>query len=470
MVDASPSRLEQSLGALLELARRARQARSEAELGFLLVNDSVALAPYRQGALWDERRGLKTLSGLVQPEANAPYAQWLKAVCEHLHGQADTGAPRTVTAADLPAPLGAEWADWWPAQALWVPVPSPAATSSSASTHTAVRAPSPSAWLLARDEAWTPAEQALLQEWAATWAHALAALQNARPRRLWRPWGRDTAGALPQERRWWRRPWVWAALAVAVAAAVPVRLSVLAPGELVPVNPVVVRAPLDGVVDVFHVQPNQRVKKGDPLFGFDEALIQSRLEVAQQALATAGTEYRQTMQQALSDPRVRPQLAALNGRIQERRAEVAFLREQLTRARVLAPQDGVAMFDDPSEWIGKPVSVGERILRLAALTDVEVEAWLPIADAIALQPDAPVQLYLNASPLEPVNARLRYLAHDAVQRPDGSYAYRVRATLVSPTAHRVGLKGTAKVQGERVPAIYWVLRRPLATLRSTLGL
>jgi hypothetical protein len=57
-----------------------------------------------------------------------------------------------------------------------------------------------------------------------------------------------------------------------------------------------------------------------------------------------------------------------------------------------------------------------------------------------------------------------------VQRPDGSYAYRVRATLAAPTGHRVGLKGTAKLQGERVPAVLWVLRRPIATLRSTLGM
>ena len=37
---------------LLELARRARAAQSAEELAFLLVNDSIALQPYRQGALW----------------------------------------------------------------------------------------------------------------------------------------------------------------------------------------------------------------------------------------------------------------------------------------------------------------------------------------------------------------------------------------------------------------------------------
>ena len=476
--------LTHALATLLDLSRRARQARSEAALAFVLVNDTLPLAPYRQAALWRADRGLQAMSGLVQPEANAPYAQWLKGLAVHLRalesaktkpadsgpakegvamsspgaaGAAPISAARAFSSLDLPAPLAGEWAEWWPAYGLWLPLSGAAQ-------------PTQAALLLARDEPWSEPEIALLTEWGGTWWHALLSLRRAQKRPWWRPWGRDTAGALSTRRAWWNRPFLITLLALGAASFVPVRLSVLAPGELVPVNPVIVRAPLDGVVDVFHVKPNQLVKKGQPLFGFDEALIQSRLDVANQALATASTEYRQTMQQALTDPRVRPQLATLTGRIQEKRAEVGYLREQLTRARGLAPQDGVALFDDPTEWIGKPVSVGERILRIAATGDVEVEAWLPIADAIALEPGAPLNLYLNARPLEPVSAKLRYLAHDAAQRPDGSYAYRVRATLESPTDHRVGLKGTAKLQGDQVPAIWWVMRRPVATVRTTLGL
>ena len=459
-MSASDSPLTAALAVLVDLSRRARQARSEAELAFLLVNDTHSLVPYRQAALWRADRGLQALSGLVQPEANAPYAQWLKAMVAHLHQDLSGAMPsdaRPLTASDLPAALAGEWSEWWPAHGLWLPL----------CGH---EQPPTAGLLLARETAWSASEMALLAEWTHAWWHALLALRRGQQRPWWQPWGRDTAGALDNRRAWWRRPFLFSALALAAASFVPVRLSVLAPGELVPVNPVIVRAPLDGVVDVFHVKPNQSVKKGEPLFGFDEALIQSRLEVANQALATASTEYRQTLQQALSDPRVRPQLATLTGRIQEKRAEVSYLREQLTRARVLAPKDGVALFDDPTEWIGRPVSVGERILRIAATGDVEVEAWLPLADAIALEPGAPVQLYLNARPLEPVSASLRYMAHEAAPRPDGTFAYRVRATLDAATEHRVGLKGTAKLQGETVPAAWWVMRRPVATLRSALGL
>ena len=157
------------------------------------------------------------------------------------------------------------------------------------------------------------------------------------------------------------------------------------------------------------------------------------------------------------------------GKVEEKRAEVSYLNEQLQRTRVLAPKAGLVLMDDPAEWIGKPVAVGERVLRIAAEGDLEVEVWVPLSDAIALPTEASVTLYLNASPLSPVSARLRYMAHEAVTRPEGYQAYRARAVLTKATQYRVGLKGTAKLQGERVPFGYWIMRRPFAMLRSYLG-
>lgn len=444
----------QLLVTLLDLSRRARLAKSARELGFLLVNDSHALGAYRQAALWLGDAGVYTLSGLVQVEANAPYALWLRQLCRHLLAQPAEPA-HALTADQLPPELSQAWGEWWPTHALWLPLPD---------------ARQGGGLLLARDLPWSPEELALLREWVDTWWHAFAPLYQA-DLGFWQRWrGRLFGTRGNAVRRWWQRPLLlWAALLAGVLA-VPVHMTVLAPGELVPTHPMVVRAPIDGVVDIFHVQPNQNVKKDQALFGFDEALIQSRIQVAAQTLATARTDYRQTSQQALVDAKVRPQLSALAGKIEEKRTELEYLRDQLTRARVLAPQAGVALFDDPNEWIGRPVTVGERILRIAAPGDVEVEAWVPLADAIALDQDSVVRLYLNASPMAPVTARLRYMAHDAVQRPDGSYAYRVRAVLAAPTDHRVGLKGTAKLEGERVSLLYWMMRRPLATVRGTLGI
>lgn len=426
------------LAGLLELGRQARQAESPAELQFLLVNDSHTLLPYRQAALW-LTDGVRALSGVMQIEANVPYVLWLNALCGHL---AQTPEARAIDLDALPEPIARDWNEWLPAQAVWIPLGGDGGV------------------LFARDLPWRDSEIALLNEWSGIWHHAWQAFQAPRRR-----WGltRKLAHNGGSRRRWY-----WA-LAICLLVLIPVRLTVLAQGELVPANPAVIRAPLEGVIDTFHVQPNEVVRQGQPLFGFDEALIQNRLEVARQTLATAQAEYRQTAQQALADPRAKAQLAVLTGRIEEKRTEVAFGTDQLNRARVLAPRDGIALFDDPSEWIGRPVAIGERIMRIARPQDVEIEAWVPLADAIPLAEDSHLALHLNASPLAPVKATLRYYAHDAVERPDGSFAYRVRARLDAPTEHRVGLKGTARFSGGWVPLGYWALRRPLASLRAMTG-
>ena len=441
-----------TLGVLLDLSRLAREAADHAVLSFVAVNDSHALAPYRQAVLWLASGGVRALSGVVQIEANAPYAQWLQQACACM---AAAGAePRPVSGATLPALLGSEWAEWLPAYGLWLPFPGAQAGG----------------WLLARDTPWQAIEIALLAEWMRVWHHAWAAVAARQPWswRHWRHGGRAGAAA-PPARPWWRRRSLGWSLAVLLLGAFPVRLTVLAPGELVPAQPALIRAPLDGVIGSFSVKPNQAVKAGQILFSFEDAPLQARLEVARQGLAGAEAEYRQAAQLALSDSKSKSQLALLAAKTEERRAETDYLSGQLERASVLAPQDGIVLLDDPAEWIGRPVTVGERILRVARPGDVEVEAWLALGDAIPFPDAAPATLYLNASPLAPVAARIRYVAHDAAQRPDGSYAYRVRARLDAASTHRVGLKGTAKLAGDRVPLIYWIVRRPLAAIRQTIG-
>lgn len=445
---------------LLQLSRRARAAAGADELAFLAVNDSHALHAYRQGALWLRDGGVRALSGVIEPEANAPYALWLNRVCGALHASQTQAV--AVMADGVAADDAAEWAEWLPEFGLWLPLaPRPGANGADDAGG---------GLLLAAEQPWSEDAIALMQEWMQVWHHAWLAQGGAArwsAARLWRRTHQALAPA-PQQ-PWWRQRRVQVGAAALAILLCPVRLSVLAPGELVPANPAVIRAPLDGVIGQFLIRPNQPVKAGQPLFGFDEAPITARLDVARQTLSTAEAEYRQFAQQAVSDTKSKAQLSTLLGRIEEKRVEQAYLQGQLERSRVLAPQDGVALFDDPGQWIGKPVQTGERIMRIAAPGDIEIEAWLALADAIALPEGAPVSLYLAASPLSSLSARVRYLAHDATLRPEGGYAYRLRATLDAPSTQRVGLKGTAKISGDWVPLIYWIARRPLGVIRQALG-
>lgn len=435
---------------LLSLQRKSRAAESAPELAFLAVNETLHLAPYRQAVLWFEHNGVLTLSGILQVEANTPYVQWLERVIGGTLARIDM--PQAVSAEDLPVEIAAEWSEWLPTNALWLPLA--AQDRDDGISRGGV--------LLVRDDVWLPDEIALLAEWLDAWRHAYHALAKP-PTLSLKRWREKAIGC-------WSGRGLFVLVALFCVLPIPVRLSVLAPSELVPANPIVIRAPLDGVVNQFHVQPNQSVKAGDLLLDFDDAALTSRIEVAEQALVTAQAEYRQIANMAFSDNKFKAQLAVLSGKIEEKQSEVSFLRDQRGRSRIVAPQDGVALFDDPSEWTGRPVQTGERILRLAQPSAMEIEVWLPMGDAIPLDEGADVQLYLAASPLIPVAAHVRYVAREASLRPDGSYAYRVRARLDEESPHRIGLKGTAKLSGEHVPFIYWVVRRPLAVIRQTLGI
>jgi hypothetical protein len=460
---------------LLQLARHARHASESSELRFVLVNQSFQLAQYRQAALWTRNGGIEALSGVSAPEQNAPFVQWLDRLARAL-AERTMQEPAMLTASDAPANLRESWAEWLPGHLLWLPF---GATAEAAG-----------GLLLAREEAWQKHESALLAEWVDTWAHAWGRWQRASAgRSLAR-----TLGSVLDPSMWRRAPavllsalapgrlrqtllnlWRVRARRYAVLAGlvlfIPVRLTVLAPGELVPATPALARAPFDGVVERVWVQPNQHVKVDDPLFTLDRTTLQARLDVAEQALLTAQAEYRQQAQIAVFDPKGKARLADLEGAAAERQADAAYLRQQLGRSTVTAARDGIVLFDDPSGWTGRPVVAGERLATVANEHEVEIEAWLAPGDLIDLPPSAPITLYLNTAPLSPVKATLRYVQYEAMQRPDGQFAYRLRGSLSEDkSVQRVGLKGTVKVSGERVPLVYWMLRRPLATSRQFLGL
>ena len=79
-------------------------------------------------------------------------------------------------------------------------------------------------------------------------------------------------------------------------------------------------------------------------------------------------------------------------------------------------------------------------------------------------------MFLNADPLHPARATLRFAGYEAMSRPDGTVAYRLRATLTEGgDKPRLGLKGTARIDAGRVVLAYWLLRRPLSAIRHFVG-
>lgn len=442
--------------ALIDLGHKARNASTREELLFLLVNDSRRLSPYRQAFCYSPNEGITHVSGVLKPEKHSPLLQWNKRLCEFLSGK-DELSWHAIGINDLPEVLQEGWAKWLPSRAWWMPFTHQADDSSEFKSGVLVCADELNDELLP-----------LWKEWIHIWSHACDRLDQGEQlglKSLLRQWWQVQVERVSNAPQRTRRIWAGSLLAFFFF---PVPLTVVGSGELVPRNPVVVRAPLDGVINEFHVSPNQKVKAGDSLFSYDNQVVRSRFQVAQQSLAAAQAEYRQSAQSAFTDTRARYQLAGLIGKVQEKQAELQYLTEQVNRTTVTASQAGIVLFDEVSEWIGRPVQTGERVVRLADPRDSELEVWINLADAVTLENGNGVKLFLTANPFNTVSGEIIFVGYEAQPRPDGTFAFRVRAKIDGKTDFPVGSKGTARVSAGFVPLSYWIFRKPLAVIRGYL--
>ncbi|WP_337997988.1 efflux RND transporter periplasmic adaptor subunit [Oleispirillum naphthae] len=433
-----------SLANLLLLESRLRQAATIAELGFSLVNDIRLIVSTDIALLWRNTGAggrVESVSGLPEPAHGAPFTAFVESLCRHLRNGGDPCAPRRVELSALSVELAESAREFLPAEILWAPLDG--------------RGNPLGSLLVARATPWTDEEIRIVGRIAEAAAHVFLVLAAAGRWRLRRPF---------RSRRWA----IGALAAALLVLLLPVRLSVLAPAEVVPRDPLVLRAPLDGVISKVLVKPNQEVKTGDPLFRLDDRALRTKLAMAQQELEVTQAEYRQAQQSTGHDPQASARLPVLAAQIVQKIAEVDYEQALLARIDVRAPADGVIILSDVNRLEGKPVTLGERIMTLANPKTVLLEAWLPIHDNIPLQRGAPIDLFLNTDPGAPLAATLDDMDFQAQHTPEGPLAYRATAGFTETTPPRIGLRGTARVFGRKVSLFYYLFRRPWAAARPWL--
>ena len=437
--------------ALSLLGERTREAGNLAELGFVIANETWQLLPYRQAIVWRSTGGgalrLQTVSGLAQLGEDSPNTVWLKALGRHL---ATLGTePRYLAAGDCSPVIREQWDEFMAAHALVQPIVSPAGQQFGVA-------------VFALDELPGGSQEQMVARAFDAYGHAWGALLGP---------GTRGVAATGRARRWLG----WGAAVLALAALfVPVRLSVLAPAEIIALDALAVTSPMDGVVREFRVRPNQMVKRGEVLFTLDDTTLRNRREVAARQLQVARADALAAAQKAFANEASRSEIAALNGRVAEKQAELAWLDEQLARVEVRATKDGVVVFGDVNDWQGKPLVTGERVALLGDPKDAGVLIWLPVADALNIEAGAEARLFLQVAPLDPLAARLSQTSYQSLLSPDGVASYRLRARFeaLGETERervRIGLKGTAKIYGEKASLGYYLFRRPVASLREFTG-
>lgn len=439
---------QQFFSGFIQVEKLARQAGTVEVLQFTMVNETRRLFEYRQAAFVtcppDTRPKAVALSGVAVLDYNAPFVEWLHRYVELARTTDKPTDPRVLSLTKAPDVLAADWSEWSPAHTVWLPFKDRAGQLVAG------------LWL-ARDNPWREADVALLANLVDAYSHAWIALSG--PRRLHRELG-------PHK----RKLMIGGVVAALIFLVFPVSQSSLAPAQVVAGDPVVVAAPVDGILAGFAVEPNQAVKAGDELFRFDDTTVLNRKVIAERELQVAEAELKRATQGAFSNAESSSQVALFKSRVDLKQAELEYAVSVLDRVVVRAERDGVAIFNDPKEWIGRPVSTGERILLLADPSDVKLRADLPVKQMLPLEEGASMVMFLDSDPVNPLDAQLERAGYEAQPQPDGTLAYTVLGRFEDGATPRIGLHGTAKIHSRSVPMFLYLFRRPLSELRQMLGL
>lgn len=420
-----------------------RRASDRDALGIALANECVKLVRARQGFLLrtDRVGGLvvERVSGTIQVERNAPLLAFVEAAVTAIP-KAARAAPRSI---DLSVLDGEEARTYPFRHGLWVPLLD--------------RSGRPvGGLLLTREWAFDEADTALAGRLAETGAHALLALRSPVLPRL--------SGDL-------RKSALVMAGLVLAGLAWPVSMTVLAPATITADRPFVVAAPIEGIIEEIAPAPNAPVAVGDLVLRYVDTAQRNALSVAEREVQVADAKLRQVTLGAYAEERARREIGQARAELALKVAERDFARDTFAKTQVRAERAGVAVYADRKEWYGKPVAAGQRILEIADPKTVEIRIDLPVSDAIALAVGGRVRVFLDADPLNALDAQVDQVTPVARMTEAGVLAHRVVAKLpAGASAPRLGARGTAQLYGSSVPFGFTLFRKPLAFLRQKVGL
>jgi biotin carboxyl carrier protein len=219
-------------------------------------------------------------------------------------------------------------------------------------------------------------------------------------------------------------------------------------------------APFNGYIREAPVRAGDLVKQGALLARLDDRELKlERLKYMSQE-----EEFTNQMRSAFAD-RNHAQVQILTAQVEQARAQVARVEEQLQRTALSAPFDGVVVSGDLSQQLGAPVERGTVLFEIAPLSEFRLVLKADERDIAYLQPKQRGTLLLSAFPDDQIGFEVTQITPVSTPR-DGKNYFRVEAKLDRTDPRmRPNMEGVGKVEIDRRRYIWIWTRQVVDSLR-----
>lgn len=421
----------QLLAGINRLNLKAFKTAREQELIFLILNDTASVARYDRAVLWNlDKVQVIGVSGQATVSKQTDLMRrWKEAV----KGISDPEKIQLITSSDIPSTTSV----------LWLPI----------FAHGKLAL---GLWLERWNEGkWSKEEVEILQflmaGYGAAWEkfHKKFVLRKHLRRPL-------TVGML---------------IAFCLLFLIRLPLRVVAPSEVVPKDPVVITAPLEGIIELITVTPGQDVEKGTLLFEYDKRVPLEELRIAQKKVQIIKAEVDRSQALGLKDKKALAELGTNLLKLKKEKLDLELAEYRASQLNVKSPVPGVAMVDNPEEWHGKPVKVGEKVMVIGNPKNTKIRMWIPEDDNITIDYNKPLKVFLNVNPEKSRKAHLIYISDytHVTEKSVTSFIGEAEWDDQAPDI-KLGLKGTTILYGEDVTLFYWIVRKPWGYVRRFFGI
>ncbi|MGZ4980654.1 MAG: HlyD family efflux transporter periplasmic adaptor subunit [Methylobacter sp.] len=211
----------------------------------------------------------------------------------------------------------------------------------------------------------------------------------------------------------------------------------------------VVAAPMQGFILTADARAGDTVKKGELMATMDDADLKlEAVKLASQQQQTA-REYRE----AMSD-RDLVKVSVLSAQLEQVKAQLQLINEQLQRIAIVAPFDGVVIEGDLSQSLGSPVERGASLFKMAPLEGYRVVLNVNERLISYVQAGQTGTLALSSLPEQHIPLTVEKIT--AVSQVEGgNNIFRVEASLHNHSnLLRPGMAGVGKINAGQKPLLW----------------
>lgn len=444
-----------NIAQLLQLEANCRSCESVKDLGYIIVNETRELVDYDQAVLVSPNMSGKlrvdVISDISVVDATSPFVQWLEGVSKSLVHLENASSLHVV---DIKKELNqlqrTQLGDYSPPNILWIPL-----ITMKGDIETIAYL------LLFKNKLWNDDEKALLSHIASSYSYFIFSLRKCG----FKTW---------LQKKSFSSSYVKVAiLVIFLLMFLPVKLTVLSPLEVQAKNPIVVTSPLNGAVDDIKVMADQVIKKGDLIAKIEDADYENNYEIAKRTLKVVKAQLHTIKQNSFIDYREKSKVASIEAEVELKQVEMDYAEYEFKQTNIYAQESGIVIINDPNDWNGKPVVVGEKIMLIADKKNIEMKIMLPVSDAIFLNEDALVKVFFDNDPLSSWTGKISQIYYEPELTPQSILSYKIIAGFddINENGYipKIGLRGTAKIYAEDVTLFFYLFKKPITSVRQWIG-